>query len=130
MFLSGLPRGKITGNESSRAGRLEMSFAQDLVYAVTRGRVKTPKGILLPSVIKTLTNCTELTNLTNKLGHGISYTLLAEMNAENAYAVWENKCQGMTIPPGAKEETFTIYVADNIDRLEETLGRFNTTQCK
>ena len=64
-----------------------MSFAQDLVYAVTRGRVKTPKSILLPRVIKTLTNCTELINLTNKLGHGTSYTSLAEMNTENAYAV-------------------------------------------
>ena len=127
MFLSGLLRGKITGNESSRVSRLKMYFAQDLVYAVTRGRVKTPKSILLPSVINTLTNCTELINLTNKFGHGISYTLLAEMNTENAYAVWENKCQGMAIPPVAKEETFTIYVADNIDRLEETLDGFNTT---
>ena len=93
MFLSGLLCGKITGNESSRVSRLKMSFAQDLVYAVTRGRIKTPKSILLLSVTKTLTNCTELINLTNKLGHGISYTLLAEMITENAYAVWENKCQ-------------------------------------
>ena len=91
------------------------------------GWVKTQKSILLPSVIKTLTNCTELINLTNKLGHGISYKLLAELNTENAYAVWENKCQGMAIPPGVKEGTFTIYVADNIDRLEETLDGFNTT---
>ena len=119
MFLFELLRGKITGNESSRVSRLKMSFAH-----VTRGRVKTPKSILLPSVIKTLTNCTELINLTHKLGHRILYTLSAEMNTENAYAVWENKCQGMAIPPGAKEGTFTIYVADNINSLEETLRLF------
>ena len=33
----------------------------------------------------------------------------------------------MAIPRGAKQGTFTIYVADNVDRLEETLGGFNTT---
>ena len=35
-------------------------YLADLVYIVTSGWVKTPKSLLLPSVIKTLTNNTEL----------------------------------------------------------------------
>ena len=68
-------------------------FCQKSKYINNSREPLTPKSILLPSVTETLTNYTELINLTNKLGHGISYTLLAEMNTENAYAVWENRCQ-------------------------------------
>ena len=47
---------------SSRHARLRHSLAQDIVYIVTKGRIKTPKSVLLPSIIKQLTNNTELIN--------------------------------------------------------------------
>ena len=44
----------------SRSATLRYSLAQDIVYIVTSGRGKTPKSLLLQSVIKTLMNNTEL----------------------------------------------------------------------
>ena len=40
----------------SQAARLRHSIAQDKVYIATSARAKTPKRLLLPSVIKTITN--------------------------------------------------------------------------
>ena len=45
--------------------------------------MKTPKSVLYPYAIKDLTNCTGLITMTNRLGHGISYTLLEEVETEN-----------------------------------------------
>ena len=87
------------------------------------GRVKTPKSILLPSILKTLTNNTEIINMVNRLGHGISYTLLMEIQTENAYMIVDQQMQsGCLLPINCQKEVFTIYVADNIDRKEETLS--------
>ena len=66
---------------SARSTRYKRSLAQDLVYTVSDGKIKTPKSILYPCTIKFLTNNTELINITNRLGHGISYTLIMELLA-------------------------------------------------
>ena len=50
---------------NARKSRICYSFAQGIVYAVTNGKVKTPKSILLPTMIKSLTNDTELINVLN-----------------------------------------------------------------
>ena len=47
-FLKGLLSGNISEKDSTRVERLSMSFAQDLIYATSRGRIKTPKSILFP----------------------------------------------------------------------------------
>ena len=62
------------GEQSSRTDRLRYSLGQDIIYAATKGRVRTPKSILLPSMVKTLTNNTRLINILNRLGHGVSYS--------------------------------------------------------
>ena len=64
--------------QSSRTNRLRYSLGQDIIYAATKGRVRTHKSILLPSVVKTLTNNTELINILNRLGYRVSYSLLME----------------------------------------------------
>ena len=43
------------------------------------------KSVLQPSIVKALTNNTELIHILNRFGHGISYTLLMEAQIENAY---------------------------------------------
>ncbi|XP_066925451.1 uncharacterized protein [Clytia hemisphaerica] len=50
LLLSTLLKGK-DGTLSEKAERLKMSIAQDLIYAVTKGRVKTPKSILLSQAL-------------------------------------------------------------------------------
>ena len=77
----------MTGNNDSSEGeccqrvqRLMKSFAQDLVFGVTRGRIKPPKQILLSYAVKTLTNNVELVSILNRYdrspsnGASISHT--------------------------------------------------------
>ena len=94
------------------------------------GRVKTPKSILLPSIVKALTNNTEIITSLNKLGHGIGYTQLMEIQTENAYMIVDKQKENGTLLLNALKEIFSLYVADNIDRNEETLtGIISTKIC-
>ena len=56
------------------------SFAQDLVFGVTKGRIKPPKQILLSYAVKTLASNVELVSILNRYGNGISYSQLEEIN--------------------------------------------------
>ena len=110
-------------NIPRRVSRLKYSFAQDLIYAASNGRIKSPKSILLPSIVKALTNNTELISAINKLGHGMSYSLLMEAKTENAYKIYEQQLNNdCIIPKKCKKGTLTMFVADNNDRNEETLS--------
>ena len=60
--------------------RLLQSFVQDLVYAVTCGRIKPSKHIALPFNIKSLTGNVGLMHTLNRLGHCISYSLMQEID--------------------------------------------------
>ena len=61
--------------------------------------------------------------MVNRLGRGISYTLLMEIQTENAYMIVDQQMQsGCLLSINCQKEVFTIYVADNIDRKEETLS--------
>ena len=93
-----------------------------MIYAVSNRKIKRPKSILFPQAIKTLTNTTELTNITNKLGHGVCYSILQELATENAYRISNQQESGVILTDGAQQETFTVYMADNIDRLEKTFS--------
>ena len=102
---------------------MKQSFAQDLVYAITNGRVKTPKSVLYPDHIKSLTNNTELINITCRLGHEVSYSLLEELSTKISYQRLEAvEERSGCLPEDCKTGTFTIEVDDNINRLEETLS--------
>ena len=101
---------------------MKYSFAQDLIYAASYRRFKLPKSILLPSIVKALTNNTELISILNKLGHGMRYNLLMEAETENAYKIYEQQLNNdCVIPKKCKKDALTIFVADNIDRNKETL---------
>ena len=52
-----------------RVQSLMKSFAQDLMFGVSRGKIKPPKQILLPYAVKTLTNNVELIQMLNRCGH-------------------------------------------------------------
>ena len=99
-----------------------MSLGHDLVYNMSNGTISTPKRALFPYNIKMLTNNTKLINMVNRLGHGVCYSLLETVKTENAYKVIDQQTDGIIVPKSCKENTFTVLVADNIDRQEETLG--------
>ena len=75
----------LTGNTydsmpTSHIQRLIQSFGQDYIYAISRGTQKPAKHILLPWAVKSLTGNVELIKFVNRLGHGISYDQLEEMD--------------------------------------------------
>ena len=109
-------------SSSSRVNRLKLSIGQDLVYAISNGRIKTPKSILYPYAITSLTNSTKLITINNQLGHGISASILEELATENAFRVLENQSEDSVLLHGVSNEVFTMTVHDNIDRNEETLS--------
>lgn len=124
MFLQKLISGKFTRDNSLRVARLKLSCYQDIICAVSHGKIKTPKSILFPRIIKMLTNFTELINITNWFGHGVSYTITEELDTENAFLKIDKNSEGdgIVLPDGCQKDVFTIVVADNIDCMEETLS--------
>ncbi len=127
-FLEHLLKSSYERDLSTRAFRLKYSFAQDMICAVLNGKVKTPKSILFPYCIKTLANNTELINIASKLGHGISYSMIEELDTENAYlCIDEHSQDGVRISKNTREGEHTMVIFDNIDRREETLSGAGTT---
>ena len=74
-----------------------MSVGQDLVYNVSNGRIRATTSVLNPYNIKMLINSTELIKMVNRLGNGICYSLLEEMETENAYKVIDQQTDGTIV---------------------------------
>ena len=109
-------------SQTARSSRLMLSIAEDIIYATSKGKIRTPKNILLPSLVKSLTNSIEMITILD-CGHGISYSLLMDGQTEHAYEILEEQLTNQCIiPKQAGMEEFTIFVADNIDRNEETFS--------
>ena len=62
-------------NISPDVNRPALSLSQDLIHSVSRGRIKTPKHIVLPMTVKSLTGNVELITILNTFGHGLSIIL-------------------------------------------------------
>ena len=107
---------------NNKIERIISSLSQDLFYAVHQRKKLTPKSILLPLLIKSLTNNTNFITIISRLGHGVSYTKLGEVITEVAYSGINNNVDGMIcLPKKCKKGCFTMLVEDKIDGYEETL---------
>ena len=71
---------------NDKTERIISLLSQDLFYAAYQGKKLTPKSILVPLLIKSLTNNTELITIISRLGHGVSYTKFGEVITELAYS--------------------------------------------
>ena len=94
--------GKVNENDSNRserAMRLKNSIAQDFVYAASNGTIKTSKSILFPTVVKALCNNTEVIRIINQYGHGISYSMIEEIETEHALKVINKQKESRVIIP-------------------------------
>ena len=102
---------------------LSIAIAQDIDYILSNGRVKTPISLLLPSIIKQLTNNMEIITIVHKLSQGVSYSILNKMHTDNACIVPDQQENyNFILPLTSQKEIFMIYVAYNIGRKEETLS--------
>ena len=54
------------------------------MFCVSKERLKTPKSILFPGVIKAICNKLEVNKLINVYGHGICTDLVQEIDTETA----------------------------------------------
>lgn len=103
---------------STRICRLTWSIAKDIVSAVTLGEVLTPKHILLPWVIKTLTGNIELIKTMNRLGHGCSYTRLEEVDTALCMEKLETaEGGGVLLPSSIHPSVPTVLAFDNINNI-------------
>ena len=56
----------------------------------------------------------------NRLGQGISYSVLSELHTENAFQIQDVQlAKDDILPLESQNEEFTIYVADNIEGEKE-----------
>lgn len=107
-----------------------VSFAQDLIYTVSRGRVKTPKHVGLSVLVKSQTGSAEVVKILNRFGHRLSYDQLEEIETAVASGVAQRSDDtGICIPSNIKGGVFTSFCWDNNDLLEETLSGSGTTHC-
>ncbi|KAK3746969.1 hypothetical protein QZH41_002521 [Actinostola sp. cb2023] len=102
------------------------SYAQDLMFGVSRGKIKPPKHVLLPYAVKTLTNNVELVQMLNRCGHGISYSQLEEINTALCLQKMASTSE-IPLPDNIQPYVSTTLAWDNIDRLEETLSGEGTS---
>ena len=101
--------------------RLIKSFAQDLIFGESRGKIKSPKQILLPYAVKTVTNNVELIQMLNRCGHGIAYSQLKEINTA-LYLQKMASTSEIPLPDNIQPHVSTTLAWNNIDHLEETLS--------
>ena len=93
-----------------------------MVYSVPSGNIKTPKSVLFPTVVKSLCNNSEIVRLINHYRHGISYSLIEEIETEQALQIIsEQKEKRVIIPDNTKSDdgdsSVALMVADIIDNL-------------
>ena len=100
-----------------RVERFMKSFAQDLMFGVSRGKIKPPQQILLPYAVKTLTNDVELIQMLNCCGHGIAYSQLEEINPALCLQKMASTSE-IPLPDNIQPHVSTTLAWDNIDRLE------------
>lgn len=113
---------------SSQSERQILSIGQDLIFAVSKGTVKTPKHVGYSMTVKHKTNSRQLVTLAHHAGHGISYNDVVRIEKALEDRNKERSGNGIYVPgniiPGAG---FIHGAADNIDFNEETLDGRKTT---
>lgn len=99
--------------------RLAKSFSEDIIYAVSNGRIKLSKQICLGLTLKSLTNSKKIVNIVNRYGHCCSYSALEGLETEATFTSCESSdiCpDGIVRLPGL----LTGVAYDNYDRFVDT----------
>ena len=99
------------------------SLCSNIVYIISKGRVKPGKHVWLGLVVKSLTGSRKVLTILNRYGHSIGYNLIEEIETELAYAA---HYEDLKVPPGidAVDGLSTHLAFDNFDHF------VNTQDCK
>jgi hypothetical protein len=125
-FLTVLLCGKNDSTVSNKTQRLVNSFGQDLCHAVTNGRLKLPKHLLLGMTLRHMTGSAEILTLMNHFGHCQSYSQILELETAmcNSTVGRENS---IPAPISPTNNIITHLCWDNFDLNEETPSGSGTT---
>ncbi|KAI0221981.1 hypothetical protein LSAT2_026763 [Lamellibrachia satsuma] len=88
-----------------------------MVFAITYCKT-TPKHIILPFAVKSLTGNVELIHTLNRLGHSVSYYQLEEIDTALSLQKLSLSEDDVPFPANIHPGVFTTLSWDNIDRLE------------
>ena len=120
------PGGRHKDNGISRGNeRRSESLSYDTIYAVSKGRIKTSKHILLGLVMRTLTGSRKALEVLNRLNHCISYHAAEELDTE---MVFTSAARKRLLPDGLHlaPDLNTGVAFDNLDRFCATLTGTDT----
>ena len=109
-------------NLPNHVHRWILSLGKDLIHCGSRGRTKTPKYVLLPTAVKSLTGNAELVTLLNRLGHGLSYSQIEELETAIAEQQITNLRNSVLLPTVCSPSVSAVFRWDNNDLQEETLS--------
>ena len=105
-----------------------LAIAQDLIYATTHGRVKTPKHIGLAMSVRHMTGSKCLVTMLNRFGHCCSYDDIEVVDTSLALdIITSSENLGTVVPSNITPGVFVEVAGDNNDINEETLDGKRTT---
>lgn len=116
---------KVKNENNDRTERLIRSVSDDVVFATSRGNIKTSKHLLLGLSLKSLTGSRKLLEIINHLGHCVSYHIAENIETDLATSISEKQ---QSTPEGILRQSglATGLAWDNYDELNETLSGSNT----
>ena len=133
-FLTTLLKEKCHGvTRNKTIPRLIDSFAADMIYGVTHGKVVTSKHYLLALGLHNITGSRKVVEITHKLGHCIDYNLTCEIETAQAKKVQQLADHTNILPLKPKFEkspALTYFWVDNFDVKVDAAtggGSVNTT---
>jgi len=112
------------------ASSVTLSIAQDIVYAVSKGKKQTPKHIDLACTLQRATRSKRLVNLFHAAGHCINYYHVSQVDKTLASLTLQSADQetGAVVPPNNKHSSdfenrapILLVTADNIDIMTDSL---------
>ncbi|CAG4994332.1 unnamed protein product [Parnassius apollo] len=119
-FVCDLVQGPDTRRKNSGDDLVKIkSVCSDLIYIVSKGRVKPSKHLTLGLSMKSMTSSRKVLTILNRYGHTIGYNLAEEIETEMTYS---SQNENSTIPAGiSRVDGRSTHVAfDNFDRFVDT----------
>lgn len=105
---------------SSDENRKILNIAQDIIYATTNGSYKTPKIIGMSMAMRKLSVSKNAINLLGRFGQTMAYTQVLDFEKLLELRVICGNTKGVILPSNTTKYTFSTWVWDNLDILEDT----------
>ena len=112
---------------TEKQARLISSVTQDIIFAVTRGKVMQRKHFLLALGVHSLTGSRKIIDIVHKLEHCICYNLMSDIETDQANCSLSSSKKGDILPvqPSSKNDVVpTFFWADNFDTIVKSWRRW------